>query len=413
MLKILSVEELVPGMMVTQVVRQSGPVKIRKVGFIRSPDMIKGLVEMGVEELEVDLAQSLGIEDDAEQEESPTATQRLVASNKQIEDVDRQLSQQFHRSLFLPAVDQMPSKWSLYGKPYSIVLGLLLAGLTIGWFLVTLPLAYLNGDKSEALATNAIQPANSQPIASQSNELNNVSLDEKAQSEDSNSLAANSTIIDEVAGNGIAGEEKPIANSNDIDNKNTDVVNDTDSSIESTASTSKSDTDERQINTFQGVVLEDGQQVLGYQAPVDTQNSEDQNSSNTESEASSNSNDVSNNNLSDDELMRRLQQAIQEVDRLEQDGQDSSAHTNEQVTVGDLPRIDQLSAATLTQMPAMSFSAHMYSSNQVDRWVRVNGRRLAEGEAIGDGVVLKGIEPELVVLEFRGQTFTMNALSDW
>ncbi|MDT0595913.1 general secretion pathway protein GspB [Glaciecola petra] len=409
MLKTLNVEELVPGMMVTQVVRQSGPVRIRKVGIIRSPDMIKGLVEMGVEELEVDLAQSLGIDDEA-QEDSPTATQRLVASNKQIEDVDRQLSQQFHRSLFLPAVDQMPSKWALYGKPYSIVLGLLVLGLTIGWFIVTLPLVYLNGNQSEALTINAIEAANNKPTTIVDDASSQTSTSDITESEDSNKLASTNLSIDEPISGTDAEQGISLENSNNLstnDASNNGLAN------ESAAPTSDTNTDDVQINTFQGVVLEEGQQVLGYQAPASSQDANTLDSSNTDRQDSGNSNEGSGNNLSDAELMRRLQQAIQEVDNQERDEQAASASANEQVETSDLPRIDQLSAATLTQMPAMSFSAHMYSSNSIDRWVRVNGRRLGEGEIIGDGVTLKGIEPEIVVLEFKGQTFTMNALSDW
>lgn len=455
MLKQLAVQDLTPGMMVTQVIRQSGPVKIRKVGFIRSPDMIKGLLEMGVEEVEVDLAQSLGIEEEQqEQDDSPTATQRLVASNKQISDADRQLSQQFHRSLFLPAVEQMPSKWSLYGKPYSIVLGLLLLGLTIGWFLVTVPMTYFN-TQQDALTHNAVvenaadENANKQMI-NNAEEL--VSNEEELSATNNNQATdPDNTLAGVASDTGVSSQEemtqtqsgrvldKEIANGTDKISSNVAAPSEARAN-----SSSEDDTSDKQLNTFQGVVLEDGQQVLGYQAPTNSSAGQDQNSSadpasmdqpsmdqlsmdqasrgeNTveqgESAANSGLNSQSGNNLSDDELMRRLQQAIQEVDSLEeqaaQSDQDSNTQANEQGDLSDVPRIDQLSAAILTQMPAMSFSAHMYSSSKQDRWVRVNGLRLGEGESIGDGVMLKSIEPEQVVLEFRGQAFTMNALSDW
>ena len=52
MLKVFNVSELQPGMLVSRVVSQHGPVKIRKIGMIRSPEMVKGLTNMGVTEVE-------------------------------------------------------------------------------------------------------------------------------------------------------------------------------------------------------------------------------------------------------------------------------------------------------------------------------------------------------------------------
>ncbi|MGB2426788.1 MAG: general secretion pathway protein GspB, partial [Alteromonas sp.] len=79
----------------------------------------------------------------------------------------------------------------------------------------------------------------------------------------------------------------------------------------------------------------------------------------------------------------------------------------------DIPRVDQLPARLLTQLPAMEFSAHMYASTRNNRWVRVNGQQLYEGEWISDEVQLVNIEPQRVVLSFRDELFTMAALTDW
>jgi general secretion pathway protein B len=66
-----------------------------------------------------------------------------------------------------------------------------------------------------------------------------------------------------------------------------------------------------------------------------------------------------------------------------------------------------------TQLPSMAFSAHLYSSNREGRWVRVNGRRLIEGDYIAEDLQLVNIEPQTVILMFKGEVFTMNALADW
>ena len=46
----------------------------------------------------------------------------------------------------------------------------------------------------------------------------------------------------------------------------------------------------------------------------------------------------------------------------------------------------------------MAFSAHMYSSERPERWVRVNGRRLVEGDFIAENLQLVNIEPQKVIL---------------
>jgi general secretion pathway protein B len=78
-----------------------------------------------------------------------------------------------------------------------------------------------------------------------------------------------------------------------------------------------------------------------------------------------------------------------------------------------IPRIDQLPVSVLSRMPAMVFAQHMYSSNDAQRWVRVNNRRLGEGDAIDQNVTIVRIEPQHVILSFQGREFKMNALSDW
>jgi general secretion pathway protein B len=422
MLKLLKVSELIPGMMVTQVIEQHGPAKIRKVGFIRSADMIRGLSEMGVSVVEVDINQSLHIElEDDEDAQGPstlttqpntsdtasaaststndvparkaTATQRLVASNRQIADVDRQLSQQFHRSLFLPAVDQMPSKWMLYGKPYTLLLMIILCGFAIGSATTTVMSGMLYvKDSTEVSSINSINSESGMDVNTQTQNLTKVTLStssEQTANADLNSQqdsvnTAKPPLEQGIADKDIAQPAQPIT-----------------------------------IETINGVDLEKGQQVLGYQSGSEDDTYSDTNATRQRGAQtrinraadndSSASNDPSNEQLNPS-LLRRIQAVAQDLDSQE------GTWSQEVLKVTDLnalPRIDQLPPAVLAQMPAMSFSAHMFASNPRDRWVRVNSQRLSEGDIIANNVVLKRIESEKVVLEYKGNEFTMNALSDW
>jgi len=112
------------------------------------------------------------------------------------------------------------------------------------------------------------------------------------------------------------------------------------------------------------------------------------------------------------ELMARFNAAVEALDSKAEDNTPAEAQTR--VTVKDeLPRVDQLPVRLLTRLPTMNFSAHMYASRPADRWVRVNGRQIGEGDWIADRVQIVNIEAQRVVLAFEDEIFTMAALTDW
>ena len=392
MFKTFAVSEIRPGMMVAKVLEQSGPVKIRKVGMIRSPDMIKGLIEMGVTSVEVDLSQSIDVESDNEQpiktEPAITPTQRLVSSEQRVADVDRQLSQQFHRSLFLPAVDQMPSKWALYAKPYGKLLGAVVSGLCLGFAIVYLPTTWL---KTAPNSMDVSQSSNESQQNLQTENTDQANSAAEPQSTLDNAMTSVVDVPSTVTTSAINNNEKAT-----IDSQPADLL------AESRTSQKAPNTPENSIN------VQSGQQVLGYQPSADQNNSRPQNNRPV-NDTLNTSNEAETQALNAD-LLRRIQLAADEVDNQPAEPEPDA------LKITDLnapPRIDQLRPVLLTQMPAMSFSAHMFASDPLDRWVRVNGKRLSEEDYITSDLQILEIQAEKVVLVFKGETFTMNALSDW
>lgn len=109
------------------------------------------------------------------------------------------------------------------------------------------------------------------------------------------------------------------------------------------------------------------------------------------------------------ELLEKFTQAIEAVDE-----QQSEAPTQlVNVIENEIPRIDQLPASIMLSLPSMQFAAHMYASSFDDRWIRVNGRRLQEGDLIDGQVEIIEIQPQQLILKFRGEKFRLNALTDW
>ncbi|MBV7300375.1 AAA family ATPase [Enterovibrio paralichthyis] len=75
--------------------------------------------------------------------------------------------------------------------------------------------------------------------------------------------------------------------------------------------------------------------------------------------------------------------------------------------------ISQLSADMLDRLPAMDFQSHVYASNENSRRVKVNGKDAREGEFVAEGVLLRGIEPQQVVVQFENELIAIPALTKW
>ncbi len=73
-------------------------------------------------------------------------------------------------------------------------------------------------------------------------------------------------------------------------------------------------------------------------------------------------------------------------------------------------RVEQLSTSLHERLPKMNFQAHIYSSDNARRWVRVNGNVFKEGDTISSNVRLRRIDPNQVVVEFEDSAIAIPAL---
>jgi type II secretory pathway predicted ATPase ExeA len=107
-----------------------------------------------------------------------------------------------------------------------------------------------------------------------------------------------------------------------------------------------------------------------------------------------------------DELLASFQSAIEHTKQ--------SDHSRENVVAGSSELIPLAQMPTWVQdgVPSLAFEMHLYASDG-QGWVRVNGRDRYEGDYISRELLLNEILPQRVVLSFRGEKFTMSALSTW
>ena len=365
----LNIEQLTPGMVIVQITRQNGPVRIKKSGLVTSHSMVQGLAEMGVQEVDIDPSQTVEVE-------APVAvrtpTQQLLRGDHDTRGAqDAQVSEQFNRSLFLPTIQGLPSPWRYTliqaGQFVAIaILGIGLgfaAGSASGWW----PALF----SSSTLVQNTTNPSSQTP----SNPVDDAaasSASANTQNEASNREAQPGEFAqgpDPQEPTSAVRTKEPVAASTEAPAV-ARQRSDEDSQSEPAPAASQDD--------YAGKVL----------------NEPDQNSQAKVSQA----------------LLDKFNQAIDELDEVPKAEREPEVPVN----VSDsIMRVDELPARLLTRLPAMKFSAHMYASNPSDRWVRVNGKQRGEGDWINDQVQVVKIEGQRVILAFQGEQFSMAALTDW
>jgi len=427
MSNIVAIENLVPGMVIVQITKQNGPVKIRKSGLVTSDAMVQGLSEMGVQEVEIDPEQTVEI---APAVHHRTQTQALLrGEHDTTAKFDKSLNEQFNRSLFLPTVEGLPSAWKLYTKQVALFAVVILGGLCIGfsaatatrwWPMLTAPASVPVADSEssvsqveasgDASALTATQSSNEAPGTS-SNKSEQVSSNtqESGQSAGSNETA--NTAVNANMSNGGAAQQGTQANAmvNNQSVGNLAATQNTDLGAVPNTNPNTTGTQNRYNNDVSQ--RSGAEPSSGYERSSSMDTRQTETSGNYEGRVLNEATSQSDVSVSP-ELMARFNAAVEALDSKAQDNKPAEEQTR--VTVKDeLPRVDQLPVRLLTRLPTMNFSAHMYASRPADRWVRVNGRQIGEGDWIADRVQIVNIEAQRVVLAFEDEIFTMAALTDW
>jgi general secretion pathway protein B len=75
--------------------------------------------------------------------------------------------------------------------------------------------------------------------------------------------------------------------------------------------------------------------------------------------------------------------------------------------------MDELPYDVLQQIPVLEFSAHVYSSNPLQRSIVINGRFMEEGERLAGDLFLNEITPDGAIFDFQGQLFHQGVVSAW
>jgi len=107
-----------------------------------------------------------------------------------------------------------------------------------------------------------------------------------------------------------------------------------------------------------------------------------------------------------DELRSKFALALEQSDPMPR----HQSVTSHAAPARDIQTLDDL---LKRQIPPLRFEAHIYASEPKQRWVKVNGKDLQEGQWVTADIQLKEITPQYVLLQTGRQMFSMEALTEW
>ncbi|MDO6489476.1 AAA family ATPase [Colwellia sp. 6_MG-2023] len=114
-----------------------------------------------------------------------------------------------------------------------------------------------------------------------------------------------------------------------------------------------------------------------------------------------------------DDLLARFQAAIEETEsNTDEDPATALAKKQEQPTNSEIKSLTEMPAWVQEGVPSLRFEQHIYASDG-EGWVNVNGRDRYEGDNIANGVIIDKILPQQVILTYRGEKFSLPALTNW
>lgn len=112
-----------------------------------------------------------------------------------------------------------------------------------------------------------------------------------------------------------------------------------------------------------------------------------------------------------DELLEQFKKALSHNDN-QNTLNNSTYRNNTEKSSVQIEPIENMPSWVQDGIPPLQFEQHIYASDG-QGWVKVNGRDRYEGDTISRQLILVEILPQKVVLNFRGEKFTMRALSSW
>ena len=74
---------------------------------------------------------------------------------------------------------------------------------------------------------------------------------------------------------------------------------------------------------------------------------------------------------------------------------------------GQTATLESLGGAAALNLPELRLDLHVYSDNKAQRFVFINSKKYAEGQALNEGPTVEQITDAGVILNYHGQSFLL------
>ncbi len=114
-----------------------------------------------------------------------------------------------------------------------------------------------------------------------------------------------------------------------------------------------------------------------------------------------------------DEIPDALKSSFESAVKATEEKTEPNLFQTQVASGSSLPLVSELPLSEIYWVPDIEYQMHIYASDASERWIRVNGKTLNEGDPLIDNLILLEIRQEQVIWQTDNRRFAQNALEDF
>ena len=114
-----------------------------------------------------------------------------------------------------------------------------------------------------------------------------------------------------------------------------------------------------------------------------------------------------------DEIPDALKSSFENAVKATEEKTEPNLFQTQVASGSSLPLVSELPLSEIYWVPDIEYQMHIYASDASERWIRVNGKTLNEGDPLIDNLILLEIRQEQVIWQTDNRRFAQNALEDF
>lgn len=119
------------------------------------------------------------------------------------------------------------------------------------------------------------------------------------------------------------------------------------------------------------------------------------------------------NDVALDEIPEQLKSTFADAVKATENKPDPSLFSAQVNSGSSLPVLNDMDLSQVYWVPDMEYQMHIYASAPSERWIRINGKTLNQGDELIEGLTLLEIRQDQIIWQGKRRRFAHNALQDF